>query len=81
VGLTGIAGPDGGTDEKPVGTVCFSVAARDGSKLTRSTRLPGGRSDVRERSTTVALHLVRRLLVGEGEVVLPGDTSVSAERR
>ena len=72
VGITGIAGPDGGTEEKPVGTVCFSVAARTGARLTRGTRLPGGRSDVRERSTTVALHLVRRLLLGETEVQLPG---------
>jgi nicotinamide-nucleotide amidase len=72
VGVTGIAGPDGGTEEKPVGTVCFSVIARDGARLTRSVRLPGGRSDVRERSTTVALHLVRRLLLGRTDVQLPG---------
>ena len=64
VGITGIAGPDGGTPEKPVGLVCFSVAGPDGS-LTRSVNLPGGRFDVRDRSTTVALHMVRRLLLGE----------------
>ena len=57
-------GPDGGTAEKPVGLVCFSVAGPDGS-LTRSANLPGGRFDVRDRSTTVALHMVRRLLLGE----------------
>jgi nicotinamide-nucleotide amidase len=65
VGITGIAGPGGGTDDKPVGLVCFSVAGPDGARLTRSVRLPGGRFDVRDRSTTVALHLVRRLLAGE----------------
>jgi nicotinamide-nucleotide amidase len=65
VGVTGIAGPGGGSEEKPVGTVCFSVAGPDGARLTRSLRLPGGRFDVRDRSTTVALHLVRRLLAGE----------------
>jgi nicotinamide-nucleotide amidase len=65
VGITGIAGPDGGTDDKPVGLVCFAVAGPDGARLTRSVRLPGGRFDVRDRSTTVALHLVRRLLAGE----------------
>jgi nicotinamide-nucleotide amidase len=65
VGITGIAGPGGGSDEKPVGTVCFSVAARDGRRLTLRTVLPGGRFDVRDRSTTVALHMVRRLLLGE----------------
>ena len=53
VGVTGIAGPGGGTPEKPVGLVCFSVAGPDGS-LTRSATLPGGRFDVRDRSTTVA---------------------------
>ena len=79
VGVTGIAGPDGGTEEKPVGTVCFSVCSRDGQRLTRTTRVPGGRVDVRERSTAVALHLIRRLLLGEGEVALP--RTASAETR
>jgi nicotinamide-nucleotide amidase len=65
VGITGIAGPGGGTPEKPVGLVCFSVAGPDGARLTRSMQLPGGRADVRDRSTTVAMHLVRRLLMGE----------------
>jgi nicotinamide-nucleotide amidase len=71
VGITGIAGPDGGTEDKPVGTVCFSVAASNGphppTRLTRRVVLAGGRFDVRDRSTTVALHLVRRLLRGEAE--------------
>jgi nicotinamide-nucleotide amidase len=62
IGITGIAGPGGGTDEKPVGTVCFSVGLRDGARLTRRLRLPGSRSDVRDRSTTVAMHLLLRVL-------------------
>ncbi len=75
IGITGIAGPGGGTEEKPVGTVCFSVSSRDGSHLTRRLRLPGGRSDIRERSTTVAMHLLRRLLLGEGTAAVPSQAS------
>jgi nicotinamide-nucleotide amidase len=65
VGVTGIAGPDGGTPDKPVGLVWLAVAHRDGRRLTRSVNLPGGRADVRDRSTTIAMHLVRRLLLAE----------------
>jgi nicotinamide-nucleotide amidase len=65
VGVTGIAGPGGGTAEKPVGLVWLSVAHRDGRRLTRSVTLPGGRTDIRDRATTIALHLVRRLLLAE----------------
>ena len=62
VAITGIAGPGGGTPEKPVGTVCFTVKLADGPTLTRTLRLPGNRSDVRDRSATVAMHLLRRAL-------------------
>jgi nicotinamide-nucleotide amidase len=69
IGITGIAGPGGGTPEKPVGLVWISVATPAGEgaaeRLTRSVQLPGGRADVRDRATTVALHLVRRALLGE----------------
>ncbi|MGZ4167173.1 MAG: competence/damage-inducible protein A [Solirubrobacteraceae bacterium] len=71
-GITGVAGPGGGTEDKPVGTVCFSVWLRgeEGAprRLTRRTRLPGGRADIRDRSVTVAMHLLRRLLLGESDV-------------
>jgi nicotinamide-nucleotide amidase len=62
VAITGIAGPGGGTPEKPVGTVCFTVMQDGGPTTTRTLQLPGNRSDVRERSTTVAMHLLRRAL-------------------
>ncbi|MCV7122481.1 competence/damage-inducible protein A [Mycobacterium lacus] len=62
VAITGIAGPGGGTPEKPVGTVCFTVMLADGRGETRTVRLPGNRSDIRERSTTVAMHLLLRAL-------------------
>jgi nicotinamide-nucleotide amidase len=59
VAVTGIAGPTGGTDDKPVGTVCFTVKLADGDTTNRTLRLPGDRSDIRERSTTVAMHMLR----------------------
>jgi nicotinamide-nucleotide amidase len=71
VGVTGIAGPDGGSEAKPVGLVWLSVSHRDGRGLTRRVHLPGGRADIRDRSTTVAMHLVRRLLLGEGDTSRP----------
>ncbi|MEJ7718338.1 MAG: molybdopterin-binding protein [Thermoleophilaceae bacterium] len=55
----------GGSEEKPVGTVCWSVRSAAGAALTRQVRLPGDRGDVRDRSTTVGMHLLRRLLRGE----------------
>ncbi|WP_319450072.1 MULTISPECIES: competence/damage-inducible protein A [unclassified Mycobacterium] len=62
VAITGIAGPGGGSAEKPVGTVCFSVKLGNGYTDTRTLRLPGDRSDIRERSTTVVMHMLRRAL-------------------
>ncbi len=69
IGITGIAGPGGGTAEKPVGLVCLSVWMRGEPPrtLTRRTRLPGGRADVRDRSVTVAMHMLRRVLLGESD--------------
>lgn len=64
VAITGIAGPGGGTPDKPVGTVWFCVKLAGGSVITRCILVPGERADIRERSTTVALHLLRRALTG-----------------
>jgi nicotinamide-nucleotide amidase len=68
IAITGVAGPSGGTDEKPVGTVCFTVMVAGGGALTRTLRLPGNRADIRDRSTTVAMHLLRRVLDGTAAV-------------
>ncbi|HEX2070205.1 MAG TPA: competence/damage-inducible protein A [Thermoleophilaceae bacterium] len=62
ISVTGIAGPGGGTDEKPVGTVFWCAKRAGGAALVRGARLPGDRAEIRDRSTTVALHLVRQLL-------------------
>ena len=62
--ITGIAGPDGGTKEKPVGYVCFCAKLASGEVLARDPVLPGDRDDIRQRSTVVALHLTRYLLEG-----------------
>jgi nicotinamide-nucleotide amidase len=65
VAITGIAGPDGGSEEKPVGYVCFNARLADGSAIARDPVIPGGRADVRERSALVGMHLLRMLLGGE----------------
>jgi nicotinamide-nucleotide amidase len=65
IAITGIAGPDGGTQEKPVGTVCWCAKRSDGATLARRLRLPGDRDEVRDRSTTLGMHLLRRLMLGE----------------
>lgn len=65
VGITGIAGPDGGTEEKPVGYVCVCVKDADGAVMARDPVMPGNRADIRERSALLAMHLMRRHLLGE----------------
>ncbi|QIK68536.1 competence/damage-inducible protein A [Nocardioides sp. HDW12B] len=65
VGITGVAGPGGGTAEKPVGTVHFCVSTATDS-VARRVQVPGDRAAVRQRSTTIALHLVRELLARAG---------------
>ncbi len=63
VGLTGIAGPDGGTPEKPVGTVFLASVVPDGVRQ-RRLALSGDRQAIRERSVVAALDLLRRHLAG-----------------
>ncbi len=65
VSITGIAGPDGGSAEKPVGYVCFNARLADGTVIARDPTIPGDRADIRERSALVGMHLLRMLLGGE----------------
>jgi nicotinamide-nucleotide amidase len=64
VSITGIAGPDGGSEEKPVGYVCLNARLADGIALARAPVIPGGRSDIRERSALVGMHMLRILMSG-----------------
>jgi nicotinamide-nucleotide amidase len=60
IATTGIAGPDGGTPDKPVGLVWFGLAAADGSADAVKMTFPGNRSDIRGRATTAALSMLWR---------------------
>ena len=63
IGITGIAGPGGGSDLKPVGTVMIAVETPD-TRVVRTKRYSGGRDLVRDLSSHAALDIVRRLLMG-----------------
>jgi nicotinamide-nucleotide amidase len=71
VGITGIAGPGGGSEAKPVGTVCIAVdgvpagaSAKTGSEATvRTFRFPGGREMVKAMSANWAIDMLRRFLI------------------
>ncbi|WP_285184566.1 competence/damage-inducible protein A [Rhodococcus sp. MEB041] len=58
VSTSGVAGPGGGTESKPVGTVCFGIAVTGRPTVTRTLRLPGDRASVRALSVTVAMHML-----------------------
>jgi len=62
--ISGIAGPDGGTPTKPVGTVCIALAHPDGAAA-RTFLFPGDREFIRDRSAKMALALLRYHLMGE----------------
>ena len=59
VGITGIAGPDGGTPEKPVGLVWLAISGSAGDR-TRRAQFPGGRERVRFQASQAALEMIRR---------------------
>ena len=72
VGITGVAGPDGGSEEKPVGTVFIGIASPGGHAV-RRFRFMGTRKTIRERSAQTALDMIRRELEG-----LPLDARLDA---
>lgn len=64
VSITGVAGPGGGTDDKPVGTVWFGLARKGEPTITRHRKLPWGRDRIQTLSAYIALELVRRAALG-----------------
>jgi nicotinamide-nucleotide amidase len=66
VAVSGVAGPTGGTADKPVGTVCVGWAVRDGASRTVTLRLDGDRDAVRRQSVIAALEGVRELCSAAG---------------
>ena len=60
--ITGIAGPTGGTAQKPVGTVCFGWSLPNGLTLTEIRHFQGNRASIREQSVTYSLHHLIHLL-------------------
>lgn len=77
LGITGIAGPGGGSEDKPVGTVHLGLAGPDGSVEHRKVRFPGDREQVREQTAQLALELLRRFLLRQP---LPGAEDVGADQ-
>lgn len=65
--ITGIAGPTGGSPEKPVGTVCFAWARREGGCEAQTCHFTGGRGEVRQQSVA---HALRGLLARVAEAPL-----------
>jgi nicotinamide-nucleotide amidase len=62
VAVSGVAGPSGGTPEKPVGTVCFAWGMKDGKPVSETKRFSGDRESVRRQSVEHALRGVLALL-------------------
>jgi nicotinamide-nucleotide amidase len=62
--ISGIAGPEGGTAEKPVGTVCIALAS-DAHTIARTFKFPGDRDFIRDRSAKMALTMLRYEMLGK----------------
>jgi nicotinamide-nucleotide amidase len=68
IGITGIAGPDGGTPEKPVGTVAIAVVGPEGAAKVRTLLLAGSRSMIKFWATQAAMDVVRKMIVRDEAV-------------
>jgi nicotinamide-nucleotide amidase len=66
VAVTGIAGPNGGSEDKPVGTVCFAWVVEGRSPITQRVQFAGNREEVRHQSVGLALDRLLELL-GDGD--------------
>ena len=66
VAVSGIAGPDGGSPTKPVGTVFIGVATRDAPAAAEHHLFPGDRTEIRLRTAEAALAMIRRRIAGAG---------------
>ncbi|MGE5270710.1 MAG: CinA family protein [Thiohalocapsa sp.] len=64
VSVTGIAGPGGGTSDKPVGLVCLGLALKDGTVRIEHRLFPGDRAQVRQQAVTLALELLQQVAAG-----------------
>jgi nicotinamide-nucleotide amidase len=62
IGVTGIAGPTGGSAEKPVGTVCIAAVVPDGTRV-RTARFLGDREQIKYQASQAGLDMVRRMLL------------------
>ena len=65
VSVTGLAGPGGGTPQKPVGLVYFGVAGKNGTPLIEHRMFSGGRAEIRGAGVVTALELLRRAAAGD----------------
>jgi nicotinamide-nucleotide amidase len=83
IGITGVAGPGGGSEEKPVGTIHVAVAGPGGRVAHRRFRFPGGRERVRWFASQLALEILRRLLLDvsrpAGSTADPGQVAKAVE--
>ena len=77
IGVTGVAGPGGGSATKPVGTVHLAVAGPGGETAHRLARFPGDRERVRWQASQLALEMLRRALLGRAapEHALAGEAA------